>query len=200
MIDWPDNGPAIRRRHGKRKLPGADRDGGYGWISIVLHWLAGIAIIVLLFAGDSIGTAGEPARRVHTTIASCAWLVLAARIVWRLMEGHPPPASGQGRLSYGAGVAVHYALLAGIALMLVSGPLAGWSSGGGIDVFDLRIPGAEPRLPGLYALARETHIVGAVVLAVGTAAHVAGVLKHMFFDRDNLFDRIMVPPKRRAET
>jgi cytochrome b561 len=182
----------------KSKLPGSDRDGGYGWISIALHWLAGIAIIVLLFAGDSIGTAGEPARRVHTTIASCAWLILAARIVWRLVEGHPPPASGQGRFSYGAGVAVHYALLAGIALMLVSGPVAGWSSGGGIEVFDLRIPGAKPHLPALYAVAREAHTVGAVVLAVGTSAHIAGVLKHMFFDRDNLFDRIMVPPKRRT--
>ena len=178
----------------------SDRDGGYGWTSIILHWLAAIAIIVLLFAGDSIGTAGEPARRAHTTIASCAWLVLAARIVWRLMEGHPPPAASQGRFSYTAGVAVHYALLAGIALMLVSGPVAGWSSGGGIEVFDLHIPGAEPRIPDLYAIAREAHIIGAVVLAVGTAAHIAGVLKHMFFDRDNLFDRIMVPPKRRTET
>lgn len=194
------NTPPASAQRGKIRLPGSDRDGGYGWISIALHWLAGIAIIVLLFAGDSIGTAGEPARRVHTTIASCAWLVLAARIVWRLMEGHPPPASGQGRLSYGAGVAVHYALLAGITLMLVSGPLAGWASGGGIEVFDLRISGAEPRIPDLYALAREAHIVGAVVLAVGTSAHIAGVLKHMFFDRDNLFDRIMVPPKRREPT
>jgi cytochrome b561 len=178
----------------------SDRDGGYGWTSIILHWLAAIAIIVLLFAGDSIGTAGEPARRVHTTIASCAWLVLAVRIAWRLIEGHSPQATGQGRFSYAAGVAVHYALLAGIALMLVSGPVAGWSSGGGIEVFDLHIPGAEPRLPDLYAIAREAHIIGAVVLAVGTAAHIAGVLKHMFFDRDNLFDRIMVPPKRRTET
>src|SRR5690349_20025936 len=117
------NTPAPPRQSQTTKLPGRDRDGGYGWTSIVLHWLAATAIIVLLFAGDSIGTAGEPARRVHTTIASCAWLILAARIVWRLMEGHPPPAKGQGRFSYGAAFLVHSALLAGIALMLVSGPL-----------------------------------------------------------------------------
>lgn len=192
------NTPAPPTQSQKMKLPGRDRDGGYGWTSIALHWLAGIAIIVLLFAGDSIGTAGEPARKVHTTIASCAWLILAARIVWRLMEGHPPPAKGQGRFSYGAGVIVHYALLAGIALMLVSGPLAGWSSGGGIDVFDLHIRGADPRIPDVYAIAREAHIVGAVLLAAGTTAHIGGVLKHMFFDRDNLFDRIMVPPRARG--
>jgi cytochrome b561 len=190
--------PAPAAENRKTRLTGADRDGGYGWISIALHWLAGIAIIVLLFAGDSIGTAGEPARRVHTTIASCAWLVLAARIAWRLMEGHPPPAPGQGRISFSAGLLVHYLLLAGIAVMLVSGPVAGWANGGGIDIFDLHIPGASPSAPGLYALAREAHIIGAVVLAVGTAAHIAGVLKHMFFDRDNLLDRIMVPPKRRT--
>lgn len=192
------NAPAPPKQSQKLKLPGRDRDGGYGWTSIALHWLAAIAIIVLLFAGDSIGTAGEPARRVHTTIASCAWLILLARIVWRFMEGHPPPAKGQGRFSYGAGVVVHYALLAGIALMLVSGPLAGWSSGVGIEVFDLHIRGADPRVSELYAIAREAHIVGAVVLAVGTTAHIGGVLKHMFFDRDNLFDRIMVPPRKRG--
>jgi cytochrome b561 len=177
-------------------MAGGDRDGGYGWISIALHWLTAAAIVVLLFAGDSIGTAGEPARKVHTTVASCAWLVLVARIVWRLIEGHPPRAANQGRISFTTGLAVHYLLLAGIAVMLLSGPLAGWSSGGGIEVFDLAIPGAQPAQATLYTFAREAHIAGAIVLAVGTTAHVAGVLKHMFIDQDGTFDRIMVPPRR----
>jgi cytochrome b561 len=95
-------------------------------------------------------------------------------------------------------MAVHYVLLATIALMLVSGPLAGWASGGGIDVFGLHVAGARPALPDLYAAARMLHIAGAVALAVGTLLHVAGVLKHMFVDRDHTLDRIMVPPARRS--
>ncbi len=179
-----------------RKLRGSDRDGGYGWISIGLHWLTAAAIFALLFAGDSIGVVGGDARTFHTTLGTCAWLVLAARIVWRLVEGHPPRAPEQDRFSFYTGMAVHYVLLAAIALMLVSGPLAGWASGDGLDVFSLHLPGAQPALPDLYALSRPLHVVGAVTLATGTLLHVAGVLKHMFIDRDHTFDRIMVPPAR----
>ena len=187
-------------KHGvdMRKLRGSDRDGGYGWISICLHWLTATAIFVLLFAGDSIGVVGAEARTFHTTIGTCAWIVLAARIAWRLLEGHPPRAPEQDRFSFYAGMAVHYVLLAAIALMLVSGPLAGWASGGGIDVFSLHIAGVQPALTDLYALFRMLHIAGAVALAIGTLLHVAGVLKHMFVDKDHTLDRIMVPPARRA--
>ena len=179
-----------------RKLRGSDRDGGYGWISIGLHWLTAAAIFALLFAGDSIGVVGAEARNFHTTVGTCAWFLLAARIAWRLLEGHPPRATEQDSFSFHAGMAVHYVLLAAIALMLVSGPLAGWASGGGIDVFSLHIPGARTALPDLYALARLLHIAGAVTLAIGTLLHVAGVLKHMFIDRDHTLDRIMAPPPK----
>jgi cytochrome b561 len=180
-----------------RWLHGSDRDGGYGWISIGLHWLTAAAILVLLFAGDSIGVVGAQARNVHTTVASCAWLLLAARIVWRLHQGHPPRAPEHDQLSFHIGMAVHYILLAAIALMLVSGPLAGWASGGGIEIFGLRLPGAQPSLPESYEAARLLHQAGAVALAAGTLAHLAGVLKHMFINRDHTLDRIMAPPPRR---
>ena len=93
-------------------------------------------------------------------------------------------------------MAVHYVLLAAIAMMLASGPLAGWASGGGMQVFSFSLPGAQPALREVYAIARSVHVAGATLLAVGTALHVAGVLKHMFVDRDGTLDRIMVPPKR----
>lgn len=179
-------------------IGGADRDGGYGWVSIGLHWLTAAAILVLLFAGNSIGAVGGPARTIHTTIASCAWIVLAVRIAWRLQQGHPPRLAEQGRLSFLAGMSVHYALLAAIALMLVSGPVAGWASGGGIDVFDLHISGAGSALPEIYAAARMAHLAGAATLGLGTLLHVAGVLKHMFIDQDHTLDRIMAPPRRRG--
>jgi cytochrome b561 len=178
-------------------IAGSDRDGGYGWISIALHWLTAAAILVLLFAGDSIGVAGHEARRVHTTVALCAWLVLAVRVVWRLQQGHPPRAEGQGRIAFVTGMIVHYVLLAAIVAMLLSGPLAGWASGLGVELFDLVLPGAATLQPLIYDLARSMHIAGASCLAIGTSLHVAGVLKHMFFDRDHTLDRIMVPPARR---
>src|SRR5262245_32849023 len=114
--------------------PKADRRSGYGWISIALHWLAAAAILVLLFLGDSIGAGGQEARGLHTTVAACIWLALALRVGWRLVQGHPERMATQGKFSYLAGKAVHFILLAAISLMLVSGPLAGWASGQGINV------------------------------------------------------------------
>lgn len=179
-------------------LPGRDRDGGYGWCSITLHWLTAVATFVLLFAGDSIAVEGDAARNAHTTIASCAWVVLALRVVWRLYEGHPPRADWQPRIAFALGLVTHYVLLAGIVVMLASGPLAGWSSGLGLQVFGLHIPGAATPQPDLYALSRTLHIAGGATLAIGTLLHVTGVLKHMFIDRDGTLDRIMVPPPRLA--
>lgn len=177
-------------------IPGHDYGGGYGWISIALHWLTAAAILFLLFAGDSISVAGAAARNAHTTLAICAWTILAVRVVWRLQQGHPPRAGGQGRIAFYLGMGVHYLLLLAIVLMLVSGPLAGFASGIGFQVFELHIGGADPAWPEVYAFARWLHIAGAFSLAVGTSLHVAGVLKHMFVDRDGTLDRIMVPPER----
>lgn len=181
-----------------KTFAGGDRDGGYGWISIALHWLAAAAILVLLFTGDSIASTGLETRHIHTTIATAVWLVLAARIVWRLMQGHPPRPPGHGKLTFLAGVAMHYVLLAAIGLMLVSGPLAGWASGQGIRIFSIHLPGAAPAQPLLHAFAQSVHIFGATTLAIGTSLHIAGVLKHMFFDRDRTLDRIMAPPARKT--
>jgi len=176
---------------------GQDYDSGYGWISIALHWLTAAAILFLLFAGDSISVSGAEARDTHTTLAICAWAILAARVVWRLQQGHPPRAESQGRIAFYAGVGVHYILLLAIVLMLMSGPLAGWSSGIGFQVFEIHLEGADPSLPQVHELARGLHFWGAVLLTVGTGVHVAGVLKHMFVDRDQTLDRIMAPPERR---
>jgi cytochrome b561 len=178
------------------RFPGQDHSGGYGWISIALHWLTAAAILVLLFAGDSIGELGAEARNTHTTIATCAWIVLAARIGWRLQQGHPPRPPRQGRFSFTLGISVHYLLLAALAVLLVSGPLAGWASGLGIAIFGLQVPGAEAPAYELHAAARWLHAVGAGTMAAGVVLHVAGVLKHMFVDRDRTLDRILAPPER----
>lgn len=183
-----------------RRLPGGDRNGGYGWISIALHWLTGAAILALLFVGDSIAAIGDNELRLHTTIASLAYILLAARVVWRLVEGHPPPPGGKKSWSHTAGVAVHYALLLAIGLMLVSGPTAAWSSGVGIRILQLAIASPFPPSPQVFEIAKASHDLGATILVWGVLLHVAGVLKHMFVDRDHLLDRIMVPPRRPGDS
>ena len=55
-----------------------DTSTGYGWLSIALHWFTAIAVIVLLFVGDTISTLEgqerEEALLLHTSIAITSYL------------------------------------------------------------------------------------------------------------------------------
>lgn len=181
-----------------RPLHGRERSCSYGWTSIALHWLTATAIVALLFAGDSISYYGASARQAHTTIAACVWLLLTFRIVWRLWQGHPPPASGRAGIAHAIAVTLHYAMLAAIGLMLVSGPLTGWASGVGIDVFALHIPGAATPQDQLNDIARWAHGLGAITLVICISVHIAGAVKHMFVDAEGTFGRMMAPTRKRS--
>lgn len=168
---------------------------GYGWTSIVLHWVAAVLIFVLIFVGDSISASAADARRLHMTIAISGSLVLLGRVWWRLSAGHPPRPAGHGRFSYALGSAIHYLMLAAIALMFVTGPTAALTSGAGIAFLDIQIGRAAQANELIYRVAARLHGLGAALLIITVSLHVAGVLKHMFIDQDGTFDRIMVPQK-----
>ena len=173
-----------------------DTPTGYGWVSIILHWLAAAAIVALLFVGDSIGTQGDRMLRAHTTIALLAYLVIAVRIWWRFKEGHPGPAEGQEGWSYTVGKIVHYGLVVAMAVMLVSGPLQAWSGGMPIRVFDwFTVPPPFDHHPALFEIAHEAHVWGAITLAVGTVLHIGGVFKHTIWNRDHTLIKIFMAAK-----
>jgi cytochrome b561 len=172
-----------------------DTPTGYGWISIVLHWLAAAAIVALLFVGDSIGTAGDHMLRLHTTIALTAYVVIAIRIWWRFKEGHPGPEEGQKGWSFTVGKVVHYILVVAMGVMLVSGPLQAWSGGMAVRLFDLEIPSPFGHSPALFEIAHEAHVWGAITLAVGTVLHIGGVFKHTIWNRDHTLIKIFMAAK-----
>lgn len=172
--------------------PKPEAASGYGWTSIALHWISAIVILALLFSGDSISVSGPGAYAVHTSIGVCAWLLLAGRIWWRLWRGHPQRDARQGRYSFTAGLVVHYLLLAGLGLMLASGPVMGWANGRGLEAVVFSLPGAETPAPSIFSVALTVHHIGAWTIGLGTLAHIMGVLKHVMIDRDNTFERMMV--------
>jgi len=171
---------------------------GYGWVSILLHWITAIVIVVMLYVGNSIGGLEGDARRsmlvLHTSIALSAYAVLWLRIVWRLVYGHPGPLPKQGRLFFALGKWVHMSMLAALALMLVSGPFLVWTMGEPIQVFDwFAIPSPLAADMALNAFMHSVHRSAAIVLFVGILLHIGGVYKHTAFNQDGTLTKIVIP-------
>jgi cytochrome b561 len=158
-----------------------DRPNSFGWISIALHWTSALVLVSLWLLGKSIGWQAPEdidARRVlHVTIGLSVWLLLAARIVWRLRVPHPR-AAGQGPRTHQIAVLAHALILANIAVMMLSGPLLAWL------------------LPGPSALvdtAWRIHATASTSLAILVLLHIGAALKHLMFDDDETIARIFTP-------
>lgn len=177
-----------------------DKSNSYGWISIALHWVAAAVIITLWFMGDStnsvdfnnLGYMGE----MHVSIALTFYLVLIARIIWRLRSGHPR-LEGQGKVVHWFGKMAHYAMLILVVLMLITGPLKIWSLGGTLTIFSIiYIPSPIGYVPWLSALATQVHLYAGNTLIIVVTIHLCAAMKHLMFHDDETFVRILIPRKK----
>lgn len=189
--------PASPGPPGARPSRWLDQEDGYGWMSILLHWATATVIIVLWFIGDSIvsdPTGGT--RRLHTTVALSAYVLLGFRIWWRMKYGHPQPLPTQAKWVYKLGVAMHYFMVAAIVVALVTGPMQALSAGQPLFLFDLAIP--TPAIPWLFGPMHALHRLATHTLMIAVLIHFLAVIKHVSVDRDGSFDRMMTPPDEKS--
>jgi len=176
---------------------------GYGWISIVLHWVTAVVIVVLLYIGNSIqaleGAARGETLLLHTSIAIMAYAFLWLRIVWRFAFHHPGPLPGQSRLFFMLGKWVHMSMLVALGVMLVSGPLILWTLGQPIHVFDwFAIPSPLGANFALSGFMHAVHRAAAIVIFVSVLLHIGGVYKHTAFNQDGTLTKIIIPAEEGA--
>lgn len=176
----------------------------YGWLAIALHWIVVAIVITMLvigFSADSAGDAGDRARRselmaLHVSLGATFALILLARVVSSYVQPRPAPAE-QAPIFQFIARATHQVLLIAILIQIVSGPLAVWSGGNPIRVFDLFAipsPFAE-RNEGVHEIAEVLHAIGRWALVAFITLHVLGVVKHVFINRDGLLERMIAPKK-----
>ena len=172
-----------------------DTRSGYGWVSIALHWLTAIRVLTMWTFGTMTQTDVEDDAawyaHLHMSIGVSAYMLLWARILWRFAVGHPAPQPGQSALLFPVAKALHYLFLVAIGVMLVSGPLMVWSGGDAVEVFAFTIP-SPFAWSGLHDLLRGVHGVTASIIILGAILHIMAALKHIVFNRDGTFDKIMI--------
>ena len=177
-----------------------DTDKGYSWLSIALHWITAITVITLYLLAELSEDMPKADRRemmtLHVSIAMTAYILLWGRILWRLANPRPGlPAQNfvLDKLAFW----VPLVLLAGIAIMLTSGPLLIWSNGSAIEVFNtLSLPSPMAKNEDLHHLFEDIHEFGGKVILVGVVLHVLGAVKHLVIDRDDTLKKMLKPGNR----
>ncbi len=176
----------------RRWRDGADR---YGRISRLNHWTLAALMIAMLLSGLALAYAplGDAISGVLRDWHKALGVVVLAlglwRVVWRLVHGFPERVAAAPGWQEMAAKTTHWALLAAIVVMPLSGVLMTLLAGRSIAVGPLTIPGA-PEVEWLAGLAREVHSVGGLTLTGLVALHVGAALKHHLVDRDGTLRRM----------
>lgn len=174
----------------------------YGWLTIALHWIAAIGVIAMFASGINAYNAGEAGDRaaraaamgLHISMGGTLFVFLLARVALHYGQVRPEKPA-QAKWLNVLSVATQHLLLLGILIQIISGPLAVWSGGRAINIFDIvSLPSPfAARSEGIHEFAEAMHIVGRLLILLLLPLHVLGAFKHLILDRDGVFSRMLYP-------
>lgn len=172
-----------------------DTPTAYGTVSRLNHWIGALFVLLLLGIGlyfSDLPRGAEKAywRSLHIAIGTIAILFLLFRVAWR-MRSTSPLALPQKPALQTLSKVVHTVLLAGIVVMVVSGPLIQWLGGRPFGIFDLvKFPSPFAKSAIWHDRIEVLHGWTAWVLIYAIGLHLLAVIKHQFIDRDNILARM----------
>ncbi len=176
----------------------------YGWIAIALHWLLAVLIIGLFALGLWMRGLGyyDPwyyrATELHVSFGLVVALLLAGRLLWRLVDGNPRPLAHHGPWLRRASITVHHLLYALGFAIIISGILVAVAGDDRLRFFFVLDLGSSPDLmPDQADRSGAWHEWLAWTLMAFVALHSLAALKHHFIDRDTTLRRMLSPGNRR---
>ncbi len=124
-------------------------------------------------------------------VAGCS-----GHVALHFLQRQPTPVPQPPTLNF-LSTATHKLLLLAILIQFISGPLAIWSGGRDINVFDLfAIPTPfATENEAVHEGAEVAHAIGRWMLLGLIVLHALGALKHVFIDRDGVLRRMLAPAK-----
>jgi cytochrome b561 len=185
----------------RRWRDGAER---YGVLSRINHWVLAALMIAMLGSGlalEYVPLAQAVSGLLRDWHKALGVIVLGLglwRVGWRLVQGFPQGTRAGPAWQARAAKVMHWALLAAIVVMPLSGLLMTLFAGRSIAVAGFTIP-AAPQVDWLAQAAESVHALGGLTLTVLVVGHVLAALKHQLFDRDDTLGR-MLPGQRHPRT
>jgi cytochrome b561 len=164
----------------------------YPLIMRLFHWIMSLIIIGLIIIGF-VMTQIFPDEsftgdlyKWHKSFGVVVLILIGLRIAVRLANSKsiPPMMTNLPRYEQIAATVAHKLLYALMVIAPVSGYLmsSAYPKSSGIFLFGLKLPDALPKNEGLAEIFTEIHEVSVYCLAALIAIHIAGVIKHRFFD------------------
>jgi cytochrome b561 len=173
-------------------------------VSRLLHWLMAVMVLTMLFLG--VGMAASVSERhrflvaIHRPLGLAVLVLVAIRLVNRLLDPPPPLPDTMPPLQRFAAKASHVLLY---ALMFIM-PVVGWGMLSAapypIVIYgSLRLPPILPHDPALYAWLRQLHTDFAYLLFAVFLVHVGAALMHGLIRRDGVFESMASWGRRRVD-
>jgi cytochrome b561 len=171
---------------------------------MTLHWLVAIGVIAQIALGLwMIDIPKQPTGvraywfNLHKSIGMTLGVLIVMRLAWRFTHRPPPLPSTVPRWQVRAAGASHVLLYICMITMPLAGYLGSVFSGYPIKYFGVVVPGWGWKDEALKELFSTVHFVAAVAFISLIKLHVLAALKHLLYDRDGVFHR-MLPHHRTA--
>lgn len=170
----------------------------YGTVPKTLHWvIAGLVIVAW-----ALGTIGEDLPRgplrnagefVHVSAGLAILLLLAVRVMWRLLDPPPPPERTPfGRWGDYASQSAHWLLYVLLAAVTLVGIVAQFADGDALPFFGLfKIASPWAKNHQFAEAVEEMHEFLANAVAIVAVLHTAAALAHHWLLRDRTLTRML---------
>ena len=167
----------------------------YSTVAIALHWLIAVLMIYMILFGEDLirRPTGTFYPSLHASIGISVLILSLARLGWRLMN--PPPALPSTMKAWEVTVShvthwLFYVLMIGLpltGLMAFTQQLPKEVILNGTTLFGIA---PVPGLPDLGGMGRNLHSLSSKAAEVLIILHVVAALKHQFWDKDKLLNRM----------
>lgn len=166
---------------------------------VIIHWLTLVLLIVTWYLGEALVDArnGSGATLIgyfaHALMGGAILLVTILRLIFRSVDGTPPPVGNSLMDMVARGI--QYGLYVLLILLSISGFMTLLTSTVGAAL----VTGEAIMLPAEYTgpsmIPHAVHEVLVTVLIVAVLMHILGAIKHQFIVKDGLMRRMSLRSK-----
>ena len=189
------SGEGAGRANTVMRIAAGDDRTHYDRVAQSLHWLTALLVIAQFVLAQTWEDAARPTRHTmivaHMSFGILLAVVVAFRIVWRLIPGHQMPAIVSGWVEI-ASKAMHYLLYSLLIVQAGLGFALRWGGNEAMNFFGLLIPSPISPLPkpARHLIGDAHNYIGWAIIILA-AAHAAAALYHHFMVKDDVLARML---------